>query len=71
MKPDERALLAHVVNGRWPRDAAVAVGMHWKRCFRICEKWAGRGWYDFGVSADLGWLTEAGKRAASELLAGA
>ena len=33
------------------------------------EKWAARGWYDYGVSASLGWLTEEGKAKAETLRA--
>ncbi|EHJ49516.1 hypothetical protein DFW101_3520 [Solidesulfovibrio carbinoliphilus subsp. oakridgensis] len=31
-----------------------------KRCLFLLEKWAGCGWYEYGVSLDLGWLTEEG-----------
>lgn len=34
--------------------------MHYKRAWRILEKWCDKGWYSYGVTLDLGWLTEAG-----------
>jgi hypothetical protein len=29
-----------------------------KQGWRTLEKWCDKGWYDFGVSLDLGWMTE-------------
>ena len=49
--------------GEWPRDVigdlltrgAIASP---KRAWRTLEKWCHRGWYDFGTSLDMGWMTE-------------
>jgi hypothetical protein len=41
-----------------PRDIGERVGMHPKRVQSICAKWARKGFYEYGVSADLGWLVE-------------
>ena len=30
--------------------------MHYKRCWYLLEKWAGLGFYEWGVAMDLGWL---------------
>lgn len=54
-KPDELALWAALDGDVAPRDAGRALGMHPKRVLAICEKWARKGIYDYGVSADLGW----------------
>ena len=32
-----------------------------KQAWRTLEKWCDKGWYDYGVSIDLGWLTDKGK----------
>ncbi|MFI5297387.1 MAG: hypothetical protein ACHREM_04755 [Polyangiales bacterium] len=78
MKPDERELFLRVAAlppfPRGPADGSArseadAMGMHWKRADYIFEKWAARGWYDYGVSASLGWLTEEGKAKAETLRA--
>lgn len=41
--------------------------IHHKRCWYLLEKWAGQGLYDYGVTLDLGWLTEKGINRAKEL----
>ena len=30
-----------------------------KRAWYLLNKWAGRGWYEYGVTLDLGWFTPA------------
>jgi len=67
MKPDEAALLRALSNGVMPRDAGETLGIHWKRVEKLCYKWADRGWYEYGVTADLGWLTPKGIVAAQHL----
>lgn len=32
-----------------------------KRAYYLLEKWVDKGWYEYGVCIDLGWLTELGK----------
>lgn len=61
MKPDALALLLAVAAGERPRDAGERLGIHPKRVAPLCERWAAKGWYDYGVNATLGWLTEAGR----------
>ena len=34
-------------------DAGV---MHYKRCWYLLDKWANLGFYEYGVTADLGWF---------------
>lgn len=69
MKPDERSylLLLHDAAGYdmgpTPRDLRPA-DMAPKRAWYLLSKWARLGWYDYGVSIDLGWLTPAGHYAA-------
>lgn len=68
MKEDERRLLIDVAAGRWARYSARASGMPANRLRYLCEdKWPAKGWYEYGVTYDLGWLTEAGKAKAAEL----
>lgn len=40
---------------RTPRDAGAALGIPRGRVDYLCEKWARKGAYDYGVCADLGW----------------
>ena len=61
IKPDEQQLrtlvLARGMNTVEPfvRDLAASIGMHPKRTLSLCLKWSRQGWYNYGVSADLGW----------------
>ena len=66
-KPDEIALLGcmllHVKSlpGRMtPRLIGIALEIPDRRVVYLCEKWADGDWYDYGVTADLGWLTDEG-----------
>lgn len=45
-----------------PRSIIERIGMNPKRAMRLLDKWSDRGWYDFGVSLDLGWMTPEGLR---------
>lgn len=38
--------------------------MHHKRAWYLLEKWCGKDWYEYGVTLDLGWLTDKGIEAA-------
>ena len=40
---------------------------HHKRAWFLLEKWCGKGWYEYGVTLDLGWLTEEGIEKAKSL----
>ena len=42
--------------------------IHHKRAWYLLEKWSDRGLYDYGVTSDLGWLTDEGKQMAIELI---
>lgn len=53
-RPDEIALWHAVCDGETPRVAGHRLGMNHKRVWYLCEKWARRGIYDYGVSVDLG-----------------
>jgi hypothetical protein len=66
MKDDEKALLLAIARSpkSFPRDIINGLLIHHKRAWYLLEKWARRGWYEYGVSLDLGWLTDAGKQAA-------
>lgn len=56
MKSDESKLWEAVVAGERPRDAGQRLGIHPRRVIYLCEKWARRRTYDYGVSPDLGWV---------------
>lgn len=45
------------------RDLIAQCGIHPKRACYLLEKWTRNGWYEYGVSLDLGWITEKGDRA--------
>jgi hypothetical protein len=34
--------------------------IHHKRAWYLLQKWSDKGWYDYGVALDLGWVTEEG-----------
>lgn len=54
-RPDEVALWWMICEDKiTPREAGIRLGMNHKRVWYLCEKWARRGIYDYGVSCDLG-----------------
>lgn len=46
----------------WPRDIINSKGfsVNYKRAWYLLEKWSNKGLYDYGVSLDLGWITDKG-----------
>lgn len=42
------------------RMVVTDMGMSMDRACSILEKWAGKNWYEYGVSVMAGWLTEEG-----------
>jgi len=48
----------------FPRDVAKRLGMNENRAWYILEKWANKGWLEYGVSPFYGWLTDKGKEVA-------
>lgn len=62
MKPEERRLLLAIArrsSDRSVRDVALSMGSYKQNLYYL-SKWARKGWYDYGVSLDLGWLTDIG-----------
>lgn len=55
-KPDEIALWVLVVWGSTPRAAGRELDIAPKRVLYLCEKWARRRIYNYGVCADVGWV---------------
>lgn len=53
---------------QWPRDAAAALGIPTGRAEYLCEKWARKGVYEYGVAAQLGWKLDAEQRRLRALL---
>ena len=65
MHTDEAVLLVALHMMRLsPRDGGERTIVPPKRVVRWCYKWEDRHWYEWGVSPDLGWLTERGHEAA-------
>ena len=60
------------INYITPRDIINSPNfyMHYKRAWYILDKWSGKGWYEYGVALDLGWLTPEGIQVAEELIEG-
>lgn len=54
--------------GKMVREIIKENGWNWKRCAYLLEKWSSKGWYEYGVSVDLGWLETKGKEVAETLL---
>lgn len=56
-KPDAQALWDAISTGlESPRKAGQRLGIHPKRVVALCLKWEARKIYEYGVSADLGWV---------------
>ena len=71
MKPDERRLLlalAFQVDSPivMVRGLIRALKVDRERAVYLCNKWSDKGWYEYGVSPLLGWLTDAGVKAAEQ-----
>jgi len=66
MKEDERLLLKTMIERTTENSSPYIMslieelGINRKRAAYIFEKWAARGWYDYGVSSFGGWLTDEG-----------
>lgn len=64
MKPEiEQILWVNIASGKTPRESIelmVTAGIinSPEQAWRTLEKWARKGLYDYGVSLDLGWLTD-------------
>ena len=63
MKVDEIVFFIHcyVLRMNYGRDIGDIVNdfeglIHHKRCRYLLKKWAGLGFYNYGVSLDLGWF---------------
>lgn len=61
MKEHERiffALCYNLRNGLKPRDVVhiLAETIPHKRCWYYLQKWSGLGFYDYGITLDLGWF---------------
>ncbi len=74
VKADERMFLqavSRIRRGDCVRDLIDRLDIHHKRAWYLLGKWGRKGWYTFGVTFDLGWLTPAGMAAALECEQGA
>jgi len=76
MKDDEKQFLLQVAKASkskehiTPRHIINSEGfsMHHKRAWYLLGKWADKGWYDYGVTLDLGWMTREGYKVAESLI---
>lgn len=69
MKLDERDFLIKLyIRGKKPREVINEEDfrLHHKRAWHLLSKWTDKGWYEYGVSLDLGWLTPEGKAEAQK-----
>ena len=72
MKDDEIAFLLLCAGNikphgtAWPRHIRPST-MHYKRAWYLLLKWSRKGWYDYGVTLDMGWMMDAGLAAAEEI----
>jgi hypothetical protein len=67
MKDDEKRFLRDIAEQNlMPRDLINKPDfyLHHKRAWYLLGKWSNKGWYDYGVTLDLGWLTPLGKEVA-------
>ena len=69
MKEDEKLFLQELqkrgkLSVEFIRESAFRISerldIPYKRARYICLKWSGKGWYEYGVSWRVGWLTESG-----------
>lgn len=71
MKPDEKLFFTEcckkisnhgnlLYTGIFPRDISREIGIPHKRAKYLLSKWTDKGWYNYGVSLDLGWITQKG-----------
>jgi hypothetical protein len=71
IKPDALDLLFFIAKGgnglRYMK--AYPDRIHPNRIHALCEKWARRGYMDYGVTARTGWLTDKGKAWVEEIKA--
>jgi len=77
MKPDERKLAVLLLNrgkvqpdtidGESTRTLVRESGLNYKRACYLLSKWTGKGWYEYGTSLELGWVTEDGAREFAKL----
>jgi hypothetical protein len=66
MSPQERSIAQYVVSGATGSEAEawwVAKGSPPRQLWAVLDRWAARGWWDYGVSIRGGWLTESGREA--------
>lgn len=74
MKEDEKLFLMDVLIRCWagfrPRQLINEPGfyMNHKRAWYLLEKWGRKDWYEWGVTMDLGWLTDEGIAKAKEMV---
>lgn len=71
MKDDEKRFLIDMYkHSIKPRDLIKKPNFYisYKRALYLLRKWTNKGWYDYGVSVDLGWLTSMGVDIAKSLL---
>ena len=66
VKSDERELLDACKSRpeEFPREIMKTMSINRKRALYLLDKWADKGWYEYGTSLDLGWLTKEGIEAA-------
>lgn len=73
MKDDEKQFLIDIYNGLKNKLSPRYIinqenfYMNHKRAWYLLEKWTNKDWYDYGVTLDLGWLTDKGVNIITEI----
>lgn len=71
MKKNELLFINFVLNKQDTesiRELIHRIDIPYKQCWYYLNKWCAKGYYEYGVTLDLGWLTKAGKYYFEELL---
>lgn len=72
MKYDEIKFLTDMFNLEYPKTARDLIQnqdyMHHKRAWYLLKKWCDKNLYTYGVSLDLGYLTDKGKELAKQFI---
>jgi hypothetical protein len=70
IKRDEIELMRLVLSNEenTPAIPSALWGSLTKRQYYLLEKWAYKGWWEYGVSSRSGWLTPEGKKALRKVI---
>ena len=61
LSPDYKVTVRDIIN-------SPQMPFHHKRAWFLLEKWSDNGWYEYGVTLDLGWLTDEGVKHVEDII---